>query len=128
MDAERKPNDTAECVGKAVKTAAMVDYSRGAVVSKTLVDKKVGTLTLFAFDAGQGLSEHQAPYDAIVQIIDGTAKLTIGGQVVTAKAGEMVIMPANIPHSVHAEEKFKMMLVMIRAERGGKRQRPFSAC
>ncbi len=116
MDAKKDTNTLcAECLGKAAKLTDLIDYSGGAVVSKTLVDKKVGTLTLFAFDAGQGLSEHQTPYDAVVQIIDGSAELTIGGQVVTASAGELVIMPANIPHSVRAEEKFKMMLIMLRA-------------
>jgi len=103
------------CLGKAAKLTELIDYSSGAVVSKTLVDKKVGTLTLFAFDAGQGLSEHQTPYDAVVQVIEGCGKLTIGGRVVEAKEGELVIMPANVPHSVRAEEKFKMMLIMIRA-------------
>ena len=112
---EERPTAGAECLGKAAKLTDLVDYSDGAVVSKTLVDKKVGTLTLFAFDAGQGLSEHQTPYDAVVQIIDGFAELTIGGEIVTACAGQVVIMPANIPHSVRAEEKFKMMLIMIRA-------------
>jgi len=116
MSSEENTNRvSAECFGKAAKLTDLVDYSSGAVVSKTLVDKKVGTLTLFSFDAGQGLSEHQTPYDAVVQIIDGSAGLTIGGQVVTASAGELVIMPANIPHSVRAEKKFKMMLIMLRA-------------
>ena len=82
-----------------------------------MLDKKAGTLTLFAFDAGQGLSEHTSPYDATVQILDGKGVLTIGGERVEAKAGEMVIMPAGIPHDVRAEERFKMLLIMIR-ERG----------
>ncbi len=91
-----------------------VAYAAGSIVSKTLVDKKAGTLTLFAFDAGQSLSEHTAPYDAIVQILDGQATLTIGGKSVPAAAGELVVMPANVPHCVRAEKRFKMLLIMIR--------------
>lgn len=103
------------CVAKAVNLAGLVEYASDSVVSKTIIDKSVGTVTLFAFDAGQGLSEHQAPYDALVQIVDGSAILTIGGKKVNAGAGEIVIMPANIPHAVQAKEKFKMLLIMIRA-------------
>ena len=91
-----------------------IDYADDAVVSKTLMNKKTGTLTLFAFDAGQGLSEHTSPYDATVYILDGEAILIINGKEVRASAGEMVIMPANIPHDVQAEERFKMLLIMIR--------------
>jgi quercetin dioxygenase-like cupin family protein len=101
-------------MGKPLKLAEGIEYSAGAIVSKTLLDKKAGTLTLFAFDAGQGLSEHISPYDATVQIIDGEAKLTIGGSIVKAAAGQMVMMPANTPHSVKAEKRFKMLLIMIR--------------
>ncbi len=93
----------------------MVEYAQDAVVSKTIVDKPVGTLTIFAFDKDQRLSEHTAPYDAIVQIVDGTAKLTIGGNEVEVRAGEIIVMPANVPHSVDAQERFKMLLTMIRA-------------
>lgn len=100
--------------GKPIGLANAVVYADGSIVSKTLLDKKTGTLTLFAFDAGQGLSEHTSPYDATVYILDGTAKLMIDGREVRARAGEMVIMPANIPHDVQAEERFKMLLVMIR--------------
>ena len=92
-----------------------VKYSDDSVVSKTIVDKKTGTLTLFAFDKGQGLSEHTAPFDAVVQIIDGEAQVNIGKNQITAKEGELVIMPANIPHSLKANNKFKMLLTMIRA-------------
>lgn len=103
-----------DCRGKPIGLAKAVEYADGSVVSKTLLDKKAGTLTLFAFDAGQGLSEHTSPYDATVYILDGTAKLMIGGREVRARSGEMVIMPANIPHDVQAEERFKMLLIMIR--------------
>ena len=90
-----------------------ISYAEGSVVSKTLVNKKTGTLTLFAFDGGQGLSEHTAPFDAVVQILDGQAELTIGGQKTKIQTGELIIMPANIPHAVHAPQKFKMLLTMI---------------
>lgn len=95
--------------------ADLVQYSEGAVVSRTLVDKEQGTLTLFAFDEGQGLSEHTAPYDAYVIGLDGEAELTIGGKSVRTRAGELVLMPAGMPHSVRAAVRFKMMLVMLRA-------------
>jgi quercetin dioxygenase-like cupin family protein len=101
--------------GKAVDMNELVSYQDGAVVSRTLIDRKVGTITLFSFAAGQGLSEHTVPYDAFVQIIDGIAEVTIAGKVHQVSAGEFIIMPANIPHSLKAVEKFKMMLVMIRS-------------
>ncbi len=100
--------------GKQVNLNEAIDYAEGSVVSKTLMDKKSGTLTLFAFDAGQGLSEHTSPYDATVYIIDGEAVLTIGGRKIKVSAGNMVIMPANVPHDVQAENRFKMLLIMIR--------------
>lgn len=102
-------------MAKAVDLAGLVEYSNDSIVSKTIIDKPVGTVTLFAFDAGQGLSEHQTPYDAFVQIVEGSCLLVIGGKDVEAKAGEIVIMPANIPHAVQAKERFKMLLTMIRA-------------
>lgn len=92
-----------------------IDYAGDGVVSKTLVDSETGTITLFAFDAGQGLSEHTTPFDAVVQVLDGQAHLTVGGAAVRASAGEMVIMPANIPHAVRADRPFKMLLTMIRS-------------
>ena len=94
-----------------------VAYSPESVISKTMLSNKAGTLTLFSFDAGQGLSEHTAPYDATVQVLDGNAKITIGGKEYSVAAGEMVIMPAGIPHALHADEKFKMLLIMIKGER-----------
>ena len=94
--------------------ANAVDYSEGSIVSKTLMDKKTGTLTLFAFDAGQGLSEHTSPYDATILVLDGEGVLTIGGKLVRARTGELVIMPAGVPHDVQAESRFKMLLIMIR--------------
>ncbi|MBI2440827.1 MAG: cupin domain-containing protein [Lentisphaerae bacterium] len=105
-----------ELKARAILLRDFVDYSAGAVVSKTLIDKKVGTLTIFAFDAGQGLSEHTAPYDAVVQVLDGEAELIIAGSVVNTKAGELVIMPAQVPHAVRARQRFKMLLTMIREQ------------
>lgn len=93
-----------------------VAYADGSVVSKTLLKKETGNITLFAFDQGQGLSEHTAPFDAVVHILDGAAEITIGGKPQIVAAGEMVIMPANVPHALQAEQKFKMLLVMIRGE------------
>ena len=93
----------------------MITYQDGSVVSRTLIDKKVGTLTLFAFGAGQGLSEHTAPYDATIQVIDGEAEVIIEGKSHAVVAGQLIIMPANRPHSVRANQRFKMLLIMIRA-------------
>ena len=103
--------------GEAVKLAGLVEYQDGAVVSKTIIAKKTGTVTLFALDSGQALSEHTVPFDALVYIVDGEAAITISGAEHTVKAGEMIIMPADRPHSVKAEERFKMMLVMIKAQK-----------
>jgi quercetin dioxygenase-like cupin family protein len=105
--------------GHPIALAAGVGYAAGAIVSKTLLDKKAGTLTLFAFDTGQGLSEHTSPYDATVLVLEGEATLHIGGKIVKARAGELVIMPANIPHDVRAEQPFKMLLIMIREQTPG---------
>ena len=102
--------------GEAFNLENYVDYADGSVVSKTLLKKEIGNITLFAFDQGQGLSEHTAPFDAVVHILDGEAEITIGGQPQLVTAGEMVIMPANISHALQAKEKFKMLLVMIRGE------------
>jgi len=102
-------------VGNAQKLSGLIEYSPDSVVSKTILDKPVGTITLFAFDKGQRLSEHQAPYDAVVQIVEGRARLTIGGEEKQVSAGEIVVMPGNVPHAVDADEKFKMLLTMIRA-------------
>ena len=94
---------------------SMTEYQDGAVVSRTLIKEKTGTITLFAFDKGQELSEHTTPYDALVYINDGTAEITISGKVHKLGKGEMIIMPANEPHALKAQEKFKMMLVMIKS-------------
>ncbi len=92
----------------------LIEYQDDAVVSKTLIKKEKGTITVFAFDKGQGLSEHTAPFDALVQVFDGQADIVIAGKSHITKAGEMIIMPASVPHALKAIEKFKMILVMIR--------------
>jgi quercetin dioxygenase-like cupin family protein len=100
--------------GQPLAMTDLIAYQEGSVVSRTLIDKKIGTVTVFAFGAGQGLSEHTVPYDAMVQILDGDAEITIAGTVHRLAAGQMIIMPAGKPHSVKAVRKFKMLLVMIR--------------
>jgi quercetin dioxygenase-like cupin family protein len=95
--------------------SALIDYQEGSIVSRTLIDKKAGTITLFAFDKEQGLSEHTSPYDAIVQILDGEVEVTISGKPLTLKKGEITIMPANQPHALAAKTKFKMLLTMIKS-------------
>ena len=102
-------------IGNPLNLAGLGEYQDSSVVSKTLIDKKVGTITLFSFDKGQGLSEHTAPFDAFVYIVDGEAEITISGEAHSVKKGEMIIMPANEPHALNAKEKFKMLLVMIRS-------------
>lgn len=99
---------------QAVKLAELVEYANAAIVSRTLTGNDAGTMTLFAFDAGEALSEHSTPFDAFVQVLDGEAELIIGGQKVITRAGETVLMPANIPHAVNAVQRFKMLLTMIR--------------
>lgn len=102
-------------VGQVLTLNELVNYQPGAVVSKTLVDRKgIATLTLFSFAAGQGLSEHTAPFDAVVEIVDGAAEITIDGTAQTVVAGQMLIMPAHHPHSLQAVVPFKMLLTMIR--------------
>ncbi len=100
---------------KALDPAGLVSYADGSVVSRTIAKNDAGTLTLFAFDAGQGLSEHSAPFDAFVHVLDGEADIIIGGKPVRAAAGQLVIMPANVPHALKAVKRFKMFLVMLRA-------------
>jgi quercetin dioxygenase-like cupin family protein len=101
-------------VSKVVTTTDLVEYQSGAVVSRTIVKKPTGTITLFAFDAGEGLSEHTAPFDALVNVLDGEVEVTISGKPLILKAGECTIMPADEPHALKAISKFKMMLTMIK--------------
>ncbi|HUT64311.1 MAG TPA: cupin domain-containing protein [Anaerolineae bacterium] len=101
--------------GKVVSIQDHIQYAEESIVSKTIIDKKTGTVTLFAFDRGQKLSEHTTPYDALVVIVDGEAELTIGGENFRVTAGQLVIMPADVPHAVTAVQRFKMLLTMIRS-------------
>ena len=98
-----------------VSPSGLAAYQEGAVVSRTLLKRAGGTITLFAFDEGQSLSEHTAPFDAVAQVVEGEADLTVAGTVLRASAGEMVLMPANQPHAVQARTRFKMLLTMIRS-------------
>jgi len=104
-------------VSEILKTSLldMVGYQEGAVVSKTLIDKAAGTVTLFAFGQGQGLSEHTAPFDALVQVLDGEVEIRISGRAFNVKPGEIIVMPANEPHALKAVRPFKMILTMIRS-------------
>ena len=95
--------------------ADLVGYEEASIVSRTLLDKETGTVTLFAFDAEQALSEHTTPFDALVTVLDGTAEITIAGTPYTVGRGEMIVMPAGEPHAVRAPGRFKMMLVMIKS-------------
>lgn len=104
-----------ELSAKAIMLLDLIDYQEGSVVSRTIVEKEAGTITLFAFDEGQGLSEHTAPFDALVYNLDGEVEVTISGKAVRLKKGEMVIMPANEPHGLKATKRFKMLLTMIKA-------------
>jgi quercetin dioxygenase-like cupin family protein len=114
MEAVQMKNNE-NLIGKTVELVGLIEYQSGSVVSRTLVDKPAGTVTLFAFDKGQGLSEHTAPYDALVNVLDGEVEITISGKPSRVKQGEMMIMPANQPHALKAITRFKMMLVMVKA-------------
>jgi quercetin dioxygenase-like cupin family protein len=117
MDAtNRAPGELAPA--EVVGLAGLSCYAPGAVVSRTLLKSDAGTITLFAFDQGQGLSEHTAPFDALVQVLDGEVELRIGGTPLRAKAGQAVLMPADVPHALSAVTPFKMLLVMLRGKRG----------
>ena len=102
-------------IASPLKLAELVQYQKNSVVSKQILSKTAGTLTLFAFDKGEGLSEHTAPYDASILILDGKAEIQIGKEPHRVQKGELIIMPANIPHAVKATECFKMLLIMIRS-------------
>lgn len=115
MKNDEERMDTSKLAGQAALLIELVDYQQGSIVSRTLIDKSMGTVTLFAFDKGQGLSEHTAPFDALVYLFDGEAEVTISGKPVQLRQGEMVIMPANQPHALRAVNRFKMMLVMVKS-------------
>ena len=101
---------------KAVKVCELIDYQEGSVVSRTVLETETGTVTLFAFAEKQGLSEHSAPFDALVHLLDGEAEVIISGQSLLVREGELVIMPANKPHALKAVTKFKMLLTMLRSQ------------
>lgn len=100
--------------GKVLNLEEMVEYSSGGVISKQVMKNQSGNITLFSFDKGQGLTEHTAPFDAVVQVLDGEAQIIIGGNYNLVKKGESIIMPANVPHALQAVERFKMLLTMIK--------------
>ena len=99
----------------AARAAELVNYQDGAVVSREIVKKPTGSVTLFAFDEGQGLSEHTAPFDALVQVVEGETEIMISGQPHCLQSGEMILMPAGLPHALKALKRFKMILTMIRS-------------
>ena len=101
--------------GKKFNATESIDYAKGSVVSKTIIKKTTGTITLFSFDEGEGLSEHSSPHEALVQVLDGSVEITIGGQAALVEEGESIILPANVPHALKAAERFKMLLTMIKS-------------
>ncbi len=111
--AKRKDGKAAKA-GEIMKLPDLAEYQEGAVVSREVLRKKTGTVTAFAFDKSQGLSEHTAPFDALVIVLDGAAEITIGGKPRRVVKNEMIIMPAGVPHALKAVKRFKMLLVMIR--------------
>jgi len=114
MSCELKDNKA--LIGNVSVVADLIDYQEKSVVSRTIISRDVGTVTVFAFDEGEGLSEHTAPFDALVIMIDGKAEITISGKSHHLTAGQMIIMPADKPHALHALTRYKMMLVMIRSK------------
>ena len=114
MESDVSSQNTGKLLGQVTKLVDLINYQKGSVVSRTIIDKKEGTITLFAFDEGQGLSEHTAPFDALLHILDGKAEVSISGKLHEVNKEEMVIMPANEPHALKATKKFKMLLIMIR--------------
>jgi len=111
----KKHGETYDMRAQVSSLAGLVDYQKDAVVSRTIIDKKTGTVTLFSFDEGQGLSEHTAPFDALVLLLEGEAEIILSGKPFHVKEGEMIIMPANKPHALRATKRFKMVLTMIRS-------------
>ena len=115
VEGKKMSSSTTTPSGQAITLKDFIQYDDGSIVSKTIIDKKTGTITLFAFDMGQNLSEHTTPFDALVHVLDGTAELIIGGKSVRVTSGQFCIMPAKIPHAVEAPEKFKMVLSLVRS-------------
>lgn len=115
MSVEKQTRTATAIVENARKALELVDYQPGAIVSREVISKKTGLVTLFAFDAGEGLSEHTSPYDALVNVIEGEADIAIASKVHRVTAGELIIMPAGKPHALQAVGRFKMALIMIRS-------------
>jgi quercetin dioxygenase-like cupin family protein len=115
MENSRKGRSSTKLTAQTMKLTDLVGYQEGSVVSREIISRKTGTVTLFAFDEGQGLSEHTAPFDAMVQIIEGEAEVTVSGKPYHVREGEMIIMPANKPHALKATSRFKMVLTMIKS-------------
>ncbi len=115
MDDEAVKSRAGYLKGRVLVPREMVEYQEGAVVSREILKGEKGTVTIFSFDRGQGLSEHTAPFDALVQVIEGEAEVRVSGRPHLLKEGEAIIMPANQPHSLHATDRFKMILTLIRA-------------
>ena len=112
---KKEQTDSKDLLARAIEMVGMIGYQEASVVSRTIMNKKTGTITLFAFDKGQALSEHTAPYDALVYILEGEAEVTISGKVTRLGKGEMIIMPASESHALKAVEKYKMLLIMIKS-------------
>ena len=115
MSSQQGQNKGEMPVAEGVRLTDLVNYQEGSVVSRTIVKRATGTVTLFAFDEGQGLSEHTTPFDAVAHLLEGDAEIAISGKPLRATAGEVVLMPANQPHSLKALSRFKMLLTMIRS-------------
>ena len=115
MEENRKSGQFEKLIASPAKLVALVDYQEGSVVSRTIIDRKTGTVTLFAFDEMQGLSEHTASYDATVFLLEGEAEIVISGKPHRVEGGEVIILPANEPHALKALKRFKMLLIMIRS-------------
>jgi len=112
---KNEKSENTKLFAQAANLSSLIDYQAGSVVSRTIIDKTAGTVTVFAFDQGEGLSEHTTPYDGLVYILDGEAEVTISGKPIKLKKGEITIMPANEPHALSAMTKFKMLLIMVRS-------------
>jgi quercetin dioxygenase-like cupin family protein len=112
---QKKSEELKSWLAKSINPEQLAKYQKASIVSKTILDKKTGSVTLFAFDKGEGLSEHVSPFDALIFVTDGKAEIRIGGKPHQLKIGELIVMPAHVPHALKAIERFKMMLVMIRS-------------
>jgi quercetin dioxygenase-like cupin family protein len=114
---KKTPGKKDHIVAQAAPSSDLVSYQKGAIVSREIIRRRTGTVTLFAFDRGQGLSEHTAPYDALVHIMDGEAEISIAGRPQKAKKDDIIILPAGKPHALQAKKRFKMLLTMIRSRK-----------